>query len=314
MLNLRKIDMAMIQYVSRKFKDGSLGVIEKANEILKDYERQGFDLTLRQLYYQFVSRGLIPNNQREYKNLGSVINDARLAGLVDWDHIVDRTRDIRSNSHWSSPASILEGCASQFRIDKWATQPWRVEVWVEKDALIGVIERACRTLDLSYFSCRGYVSQSEIHEAAKDRFIPAERAGKSTLLIHLGDHDPSGIDMSRDIEDRLRIFGSGVVVQRIALNRNQVDRYNPPPNPAKLTDSRATDYIAKHGEESWELDALEPSVINDLITKNVLDVRNESLWDDAVEEEGRMKAQLALCSDNWESDVVPFLEDLSKDD
>ncbi len=143
--------MPKICYVEHRFGAKALLTIKKANEILEEYTKQGFDLTLRQLYYQFVSRAIIPNNQREYKNLGGIINDARLAGLIDWDHIVDRTRNIRGNTHWSNPSSIISACASQFMIDKWADQPYRVEVWIEKDALIGVIERVCRMLDISYF-------------------------------------------------------------------------------------------------------------------------------------------------------------------
>jgi hypothetical protein len=303
--------MAKIAYITRKFKDHSLDVIEKANEILESYAAEGYDLTLRQLYYQFVSRALIPNNQREYDNLGGIINDGRLAGLIDWDHIVDRTRNIRGNSHWTSPAEILEQCARQFEIDKWAGQPWRVECWIEKDALIGVVERVCRKLDISYFSCRGYVSQSEIHEAAKDRLIPFERAGQRTLILHLGDHDPSGIDMSRDIQDRLAVFGCAAEVCRIALNMDQVEQYNPPPNPAKLSDCRAIKYIAKFGESSWELDALEPSVIGSLITHNVAQVRDDNLWAAAQEKQKTMKNQLRVCSDYWGSDVVPLLNDLA---
>jgi hypothetical protein len=298
--------MAKIAYIDKRFNDEHLAIITAANKILTSLKAQGYDITLRQLYYQFVSKDLIANNQREYKRLGGIINDARLAGLVDWDHIVDRTREVRGVSHWTDPAQIVATCAKQFRIDKWTSQPWRVEVWIEKDALVGVVERVCRELDVSYFSCRGYVSQSEIHEAAKDRLIPFERAGQQTLLLHLGDHDPSGIDMSRDIRDRLELFGSGVVVQRIALNRNQVDQYEPPPNPAKLTDSRATDYIAKHGDESWELDALEPQVINDLIRKNVMDVRDEDAWTEAVEKERKMRNQLQAVSDTWE-DIIDTL-------
>jgi hypothetical protein len=84
--------MPIIKYKDFNFRSASLSVIELANSIIAEYQAQGYDLTLRQLYYQFVARGIIPNSDAEYKKLGSVINDGRLAGLIDWDSITDRTR------------------------------------------------------------------------------------------------------------------------------------------------------------------------------------------------------------------------------
>ncbi len=268
----------LIKYVDRNFSISSLSIIEKANSIIEEFEGQGFDLTLRQLYYQFVSRDLIPNQQREYKRLGSIINDARLAGLISWKAIVDRTRNIEGNSHWTGPREIIESCASQFQIDKWKNQGFRVEVWIEKDALVGVIERICRNLDVSYFSCRGYTSQSEMWSAAQRLKAFADENEQVPVIIHLGDHDPSGIDMTRDITDRLDLFMGGIEVNRIALNIDQVNKYKPPPNPAKITDSRSPKYIKKYGRQSWELDALSPKTISDLIEKTVKTYRDESKW------------------------------------
>ena len=153
--------MPKICYVERTFSAGSRELIDKANEIIADYAAQGFMLTLRQLYYQFVARGLIPNKQTEYKRLGSVINDARLAGLIDWSAIEDRTRNLRRQPHWGSPQDIIEVALSSFRHDKWKDQKHRIEVWIEKDALVGVIEPTCEELDVPFFACRGYNSQSD---------------------------------------------------------------------------------------------------------------------------------------------------------
>ncbi len=270
-----------IAYIQKRFNIKSRVMIQDANKIIEEYLAQGYELTLRQLYYQFVSRDLIPNTMRDYKNLGSIINDARLAGLISWTAIVDRTRNLVSNSHWEGPADIIEACANQFQIDKWADQENRVEVWVEKDALIGVIERACRGLDVSFFSCRGYTSQSELWAAGR-RLADYKKRGQTPVIIHLGDHDPSGKDMTRDIGDRLAMFMGGCEVNRIALNMNQIQKYNPPPNPAKLTDSRANAYVKEFGGESWELDALDPKVLHQLIEKTVLKYRDEKKWNAAL--------------------------------
>jgi hypothetical protein len=278
-----------------------------ANEIISQYQAQGLTLTLRQLYYQFVSRDLIANNQKEYKNLGSIMNDARLAGLVDWNAMEDRTRNLRSLGHWDEPSSIIESAASSFRIDKWHNQPYRLEVWIEKDALVGVIEGVCARNDVPYFSCRGYTSQSEVWAAAR-RLAEYARRGQQPMIIHLGDHDPSGIDMTRDIADRLAIFEpqAHIRVERIALNMPQVQQYSPPPNPAKITDSRFEQYQKEHGDDSWELDALEPNVIISLVERTIRSVRDDSSWQQSVGVEDESRAMLTKCSDRW-TDVAKLL-------
>jgi hypothetical protein len=252
--------MSTEKFKSIRFKPASLAVIEQANRIIAEYAEAGFTLTLRQLYYQFVARGLIPNSQREYKKLGSTVDNGRVAGLIDWAAIEDRTRRLRRHASWDSPKDILEGCAYSYRLNPWSTQKVRPEVWIEKDALIGVIEPVCEKFKVPYFACRGYNSQSEAYKAGKRHELYIADDLKP-LVLHLGDHDPSGIDMTRDNTDRLDLFArSGVEVRRLALNWDQVQQYRPPPNPAKETDSRCAGYVAEYGHESWELDALDPKV------------------------------------------------------
>ncbi|GLY81879.1 hypothetical protein [Actinoallomurus iriomotensis] len=298
--------MPRITYVPKNFSDSSLAIILQADEICRDYARQGFDLTLRQLYYQFVARGWIANKQTEYKRLGSIINDARLAGLLDWNYIVDRTRTLRGLSHWDSPDQIIRGSAYSYRTDRWANQPHRVEVWIEKDALVGVISGVCGRHDVDYFSCRGYTSQSELWSAAQ-RLRGYEDHGQKPIVIHLGDHDPSGIDMTRDIQDRLELFDANVKVIRIALNMDQVEEYEPPPNPAKLTDSRSSGYIDRFGYSSWELDALDPTTLDTLISSEITSWRDERRWerDTAAMEEER--SLLTEVSQRWDA-VREFIQ------
>ena len=136
---------------------------------------------------------------------------------------------------------------------------------------------------------------------AAQRLLEQERQGRKNHIIHLGDHDPSGIDMTRDIEDRLWTFGADVTVHRIALNMDQVLRYDPPPNPAKLTDARAGKYVEDHGYESWELDALEPAVIDQLIEDEILEHLDRDQWDlDHAQMESE-RAVLTAISQNWSS-------------
>lgn len=290
--------MPKIAYKDIKFQAKTLNLIQLINSIVEEYHRQGYDLTLRQVYYQLVARGYIPNNERSYKNLGNVLNDGRLAGLIDWNSIVDRTRNLRRNSHWNSPKEIIESAAYQFALDKWKNQPNYVEVWVEKDALVGVVGQICNSLDVPYFSCRGYVSQSEMWTAAQ-RFIRENKMRESCTILHLGDHDPSGIDMTRDIQERMSMFGASVDVKRIALTMTQVELYNPPPNPTKLTDARASGYLSTYGEECWELDALDPSVMSELISTHVGELRDDALYESQKDKEWEHREDLHSVHRYW---------------
>lgn len=305
------------QYETWNPRGDTLAIVQQAEAICDDMARQGYTLTLRQLYYAFVRRALIPNTQQSYDRLGSIVNRARMAGLLDWWHIEDRERALQAVGHWDSPAAIIDSAAGGYRIDKWSDQPRRVEVWVEKVALVAVIGRTARREDCAYFACKGYTSQSAMWEASQriGRYL---RDGQAVTILHLGDHDPSGIDMTRDITDRLRLFvetdvprsilwdvedsagGEPLEVRRIALNMPQVREFDPPPNPAKMTDSRVGDYLANFGDESWELDALEPATLDAIITEHIGDIRDDDLWQARVEEEREQRRLLAATRDRWD--------------
>lgn len=292
-----------IAYIDKKFRADSLAIITQAQAICERYQAQGLTLTLRQIYYQFVSKGLLENKQTNYDRLGSILNDARLAGMLDWSYMEDRTRFLRVLPRWTDPAHAIESIARQYRIDLWRDQPTHIECWIEKDALVGVIENVCNTNRIGYTACRGYFSQSETWEAGQ-RFSNYLKRGKTRIVVlHLGDHDPSGIDMTRDMQERLNMFAGRVgtiEVRRIALNMDQIDQYDPPPNPAKLTDSRADGYIDLYGESSWELDALEPSVISQLIQDEIDLERGPESWDAAVIQETEERAMLEEIAANYD--------------
>lgn len=300
--------MPFIAYISKRFHSQNTRYIELANAIIAEYQADGLALTLRQLYYQFVSRDIFANKFANYRVLQGLVNDARLAGLMDWDAIEDRTRNLSSYPTDESPEDAIDYAARYYREPKWDTQPEHVEVWVEKDALLGVIERACQKYETPFFSCRGYASQSEVWASARR----LRRLGKPAYILHLGDHDPSGVDMSRDIQERMELFEAGnVTVERLALNMDQIKRLNPPPNPAKMTDSRVKDYIAKFGTKSWELDALDPHFIVSLIHEATERHLDPKAWKKAVTAQEKNRKQLASISENF-TDVVEWLESNGK--
>jgi len=293
--------MPKIEYDGKKFRQEALGIIQQAESIITQYKAQGFTLTLRQLYYQFVARALLPNTEKSYTRLGNIISDARRAGLIDWDSIVDRTRYLRKLPSWDKPRSILESARDSYHRDLWANQTTRIEVWIEKDALVGVIEGVCKENDVPFFSCRGYVSDSEMWVGAMRAWRYREDHNQRILILHLGDHDPSGIDMTRDIKARLSLFSfRDVQVRRIALTMEQIRKLNPPPNPAKITDTRYEGYVEQYGIESWELDALEPQYITDLLKFHILSVKDSQKWDDAYQEQETERKQIAEAIELWE--------------
>lgn len=314
--------MPKIEYMPKAFRAASLERIEAADAICSDYAAQGYSLTLRQLYYVFVSRALLPNRTTEYDNLGALINDARLAGLIDWDHIVDRTRRLEQQPSWGSAHQegtdsaheFVRSVMPQFRTDKWATQALRMEVWIEKEALVDVVARPANGTQIPYFACRGYHSQSSAWAAAQRLEGYLDEGAERVVVLHLGDHDPSGIDMSRDIAARFELFLEGdgydpdlVEIRRIALNMDQVRQYNPPPNPAKMTDSRVGGYVARFGATSWELDALDPPTIDALIRGEVEAELDAEAWEEAERREEAGKALLTAATQRW-ADVVKLLE------
>lgn len=275
--------MAREAFVEINFKRASLQMIHKLNEVIVEYQSAGYTMTVRQLYYQMVARGIIENTLQSYKRLASLINDARLAGVLDWNAIEDRTRDFVRRSRWGSGAELLRACARQFHMDMWANQDRRIFVVVEKEALVGVLEGVCKRYDVPLLAARGYPSASVLYDFAQDDL---EGEGCDALVLHLGDHDPSGIDMSRDLIDRIALFtrGGNFDLRRIALNMDQVKEKKPPPNPAKVTDARFEEYARRFGQKSWELDALPPDYLVQLVESNITPEIDTDAWAERKEE------------------------------
>lgn len=293
-------------FIEKRFNRSSRAIIDHANIIIAEHQAEGYVLTLRQLYYQFVHRKLIENKLSEYKRIGSVINDGRLAGLIDWDAIEDRMRILRVIQNYSGPGDFITQQAEQFAEDLWCDQDNYCEVWIEKDALVGVIERPCVTYRVPFFACRGYASQSGLYEAGR-RLTNVLAEGKRVTIFHLGDHDPSGLDMSRDNDDRLNMFArslSDVHLIRLALNQDQIQQYELPPDPTKITDSRAQEYIRKWGDTSWELDALPSREINRLIVSSIEGVLDMKKFNRAKRHEDASREELRTVAREWQGAVT----------
>jgi hypothetical protein len=333
--------MGLEKFKEVRFKPRSLARIELCNTIIDDYLGQGLRLTLRQLYYQLVTRNAITNEEKSYDNLGALVSNARLAGRMDWDAIEDRVRVPRRPLEFRDLNHRIDSALTNYRLPRWDGQKYYVELWVEKDALAGVLAPLAAEYHVTMMVNRGYSSTSALYESAK-RFLAACSSGlddcedcggtglcpdcggvasdecttcggeeecvtcngsgsnpetfeyeRWPVLLYLGDHDPSGEDMVRDVADRLTLFGvRGLQVTKLALTMDQVKKYNPPPNPAKMSDSRAKKYVKKHGKSSWEVDALPPNVLAQLIRDAFRTVLDKKKMKAVVEREELDKKKL----------------------
>jgi hypothetical protein len=301
------------------------------NEIIREYQAQNLLMTLRQLYYQGVARALIPNSQKEYKKLGRLLSEGRLTGLVDWKALEDRGRKPIKPPQYDDLGDLIRAAVYSYRLPRMAGQDTYVELWCEKQALEGVLEPIAKKHHIVFQSNKGYASQSVMMQAARriDRACRKNTTGHDdgevcvdeALILYLGDLDPSGEDMVRDVGDRLTLFLDGgedpdngriesptgwnteyvgtvpISVEKIGINPDQVEEYSPPPNPAKLTDSRATEYIARFGYQSWEVDALDPPVLKQIIEDRLAELVDPELVDAIKAQEradiSRLKALVA---------------------
>jgi hypothetical protein len=249
------------------FRAAAQRTITICNDVIEEYLQSGLKLSLRQLFYQLVSRGIIANEEREYKKLSRILSNARLAGLVDWDAIEDRTRRPVVWQDYESITDAMESMLAHYRLPRHKGQETYVELWVEKDALAGVLRPVASEYHVPLMVNRGYSSSSAMYDAAQriDRCVE-EYGCHDALVLYLGDLDPSGEDMVRDIDERLTQFAQEYIrVKKLALTIEQVHQHNPPPNPTKLKDTRAPGFVKKYGYESWEVDALPPHELHRLI-------------------------------------------------
>lgn len=310
---------------SHKFSEEAMSLVSKCAGIVRNFQSRGFRMTLRQLYYQLVKDNIIPNQEKQYKRLSALLSDARLMGFIDWSAIEDRIRRPSMPLEFEDLDHRIDVALDNYRLPRWATQKHYVELWVEKDALAGILSPLASEFHVPMMVNRGYSSQTAMYDAGK-RFLTGvfgadvklpymtladylkgteqgekpnsfmketfvlnreklPEAKRDAILFYLGDHDPSGEDMVRDIQERLEMYGVALDVRKLALTMDQVEEYDPPPNPAKMTDPRAAEYVDKHGDTSWEVDALGPDVLDQVIRDSFEEVIDQEAMDEIIERE-----------------------------
>lgn len=354
-------------------------ILRHALEITREYVDDGLDLTLRQVYYQFVGRGLAGSGDAVYKRIGDVLTNARYDGSFPLEWLVDRGRHVQHGSFTRNDhdeeralrevAGLVRALPSlTLQTDRWYGQPVHVSVWFEKEALAGVFGPVCDELGVGWFACKGYPSVSALYDWLKQTDIvldnrqrqPRYHVGgmdadyterhqgtaERCVVLYLGDHDPDGWEIPRSAErniEKLRALGLrkwaenqmeafgfdgergsaawnrevasriadgpddaqlyDIEFDRIALNMGQIQEYDCPPFEAKMSSARYAGYVDEHEtEEAWELDALEPTVLRDLIRDAVADLFDEDIHArEQNEAEGRRERLVAAMRDpDWD--------------
>lgn len=320
---------------ARKVKGGetlcshcrSQDTLDSAHEIAGEYNG---NLTVRQLYYQLVARGFIPNSFESYQRLVRILTDARLGGKFPFEWLLDRTREARPGKFTQiqqTVKSALTNAADDLRrapeswlwCDRWYGQPTHVSVWVEKEALAGVFEDPCDELGVSWFVLRGYSSISALSQWV-DNTAAAYQTGnvENAVVLYFGDHDPDGLEIPRSAERNVLAIADvrgielpPIEFERIALTRAQIKQYNPPPFPAKETSSRFDAYVKETGlRTAWELDALRPDVLASLIRDSVDGYFDDAIYADNEETiaERRKEMRAAMLKRGWISGALGVVE------
>src|SRR5215212_5408161 len=256
---------------ARKPQRRSLALRDAISTIAAEYER----LSVRQLFYQLVSRGVVEKTEQAYKRVCDAAVQMRLDGSLDFRKVTDGHRSRRITYAHSGLQEALQSAHDLYRRNYWLDQPRHVEVWCEKDALSGVITPVCDGYGVPYVATRGFPSVTLLYDSAQ----AMAATGKPATVFYFGDFDASGQSISDGLENNLRHFGADCHVQRVALNPDQINAYSLPTRPGKLTDSQQAGFAARFGGASVELDALPPDLLTGLVEWSIESAIDREAWD-----------------------------------
>lgn len=281
-------------------------VVAEALDVFKQYDTA---LTLRQLYYRLVSRQLFPNTINSYKRLSRLMVRAREEGAVPVNCLEDRSRRIlgRGDTNYASAQDFLRRRLAslresykEFKLPMWDVQPNYILVSLEKDALSRLVSDIANQYNVRTFPTRGYPSFTYVQRMAG--YIRNRLKGKPTVVLYFGDFDPSGVDIERDLSERLGKYEAGdFIVHRVALTRDQIVKYSLPPMPVKRSDARADNFLASYGNESVELDALDPRTLKLMVAQSIASYIDLDAWSKKEEEIDNLRVWIKDRLENMES-------------
>lgn len=352
------ISITLNKETGKKWTANKATILSAIISVCEDYQSQGYTLTLRQMYYQLVAKDLIPNHDKVYKKLSSLKDEVVYAGLVDWRIFEDRGRIPKRSYFEHSIQDAFRRTKNSYCLNRQLGQPKHIEVWTEKDAISAILERVTREQTIHLVVNKGYSSSTAMY-GAYCRFMDAIGKGKKVVILYFGDHDPSGLDMIRDIRERTLFFmgegsqkkesGMDAIIKNwsedgdmmsdecydyindedcrtdhfdgdtffdstkaffkhhfeirpIGLTMDQIEEYNPPHNPAKMTDPRAKWYIEKFGQRSWEVDALRPADMTDIVKDAIMEEVDIDIQNDLLEREEKDQGKIESIIDSLDSE------------
>lgn len=296
---MKNMDGGYEKYIDHNFQPSSQRKLDLVKDIIEDYRTQNLTLTLRQLFYQLVSKNEIPNKDNEYKNLSNLLSDARMAGIIPWGAIVDRTREPHKPYCENDISDSLWRTYRQYKLNRMRNQDVHLEVMIEKMALYEIVTDVTDVYSIIVSGNKGNTSDTMLHDCSK-RLIAAYKEGKPTVILYIGDHDPSGKMMVDNIRERLSILQVPEFEFRlIALSQQQALENDLPPNPIKKTDTNAREYARKYGNDGWECDALPTKKLQEILRREICSCIDFKKLDEIQDQEKSEKEQLKQILDSW---------------
>jgi hypothetical protein len=276
----------------------SLALIDAITYILMEIQ----PATVRAVCYRLFIEKLIPSMSKANTNrVGRLMVWAREQGLVQWEWVVDETREAECVATWSDPQSIIDAAVRQYRRDNWQSQDAQVEVWSEKGTIRGTLAPVLKEYGVTFRVMHGYGSATSIHDIA----VETAASDKWLTVLYVGDWDPSGLQMSEiDLPTRLDRYGGEATIVRVALNANDVAPDTDLPwfeAESKAKDPRHKWFVENYGNRCWEVDALSPVILRQRVEMEIMNLLDMEAWNHAIEIETAERESMANVLSTWAS-------------
>ena len=244
-------------------------------------------MTVRQVFYQATVRGVVPKTEKGYQLVVADLCRLRESGILPYECLVDNTRWAIRPQTFTGVADALNSAAKHYRKSLWHDADCQVQIWIEKDALTGVVSGVTSKYDVPLRAARGYSSKSFTYDAAMD----LGQYDVPIYVYHFGDYDPSGVNAAEKIDETLRELApdADIHFERIAVTEDQIDLWNLPTRPTKQTDSRARRFGS---DVSVELDAIEPELLRRLVERVIRRHITDRRYHELMKQEAAEKRQI----------------------